>query len=82
MLTNPGRFYNMYNPLYPIKNPQTEREKISAKIIDEILDAVRPLLDKETFIGTEGRCRYFMRPEAVGDGIRMNCTLTISSKDL
>ncbi len=79
---NPSRFHGMYNPLTPMQNPQTEKEKISAQKILDTLAKITPYVGKKIYVGQEGRCRYFMKPEAEAGGIRMNCFLSISTKDL
>lgn len=79
---NPSRFYGMYNPLTPIRNPQTEKEKKSAQIIADTLQKLSPYAGRKIYIGKEGRCHYFMKPEAEAGGIRMNCTLSISMRDI
>jgi hypothetical protein len=75
---NPSRFYAMFNELTPMEAPQTANEKVSAEKIADLLDKVRPYIGRKIYIGKEGRCHYFMRPEAVGNGIKMNCTLSIT----
>lgn len=79
---NPSRFHGMYNPLTPMQNPQTEREKKSAQIILDTLQKLTPYIGRKIYIGKEGRCHYFMKPEAENGGIRMNCFLSISMKDI
>lgn len=75
---NPSRFYAMYNELLPMENPQTANDIISATRILDTLELVRPYVGKKIYVGKQGRCHYFMQPEAVGGGIRMNCTLSIT----
>lgn len=79
---NPARFYAMHNPLIPIQNPQTEAEKEAAQIILDTLQKLTPYLDRNIYVGKQGRARYFMKPKAVSGGIMMNCSLAISSADL
>lgn len=79
---NPSRFHAMNNPLTPIKDPQTEKEKKGAAIILDTLRKLTPYVGRSIYVGKQGSYRYFMKPEIVGDGIRMNCTLSVSTKDL
>lgn len=79
---NPSRFFGMYNPLTPIHNPQTEKEKKSAQIILDTLSKIAPHAGKKIYIGKQGRFKYFMKPEIEGDGIRMNCFMSVSIKEM
>lgn len=79
---HPSRLFAMHDPLTTIKNPQSEKEKVAAQIIDDLLGKVSPFLGKKIYIGKEGRFNYFMKPEAVGDGIRMNCFISISAGEM
>jgi len=78
---NPSRFCAMYNALETIPNPQTEKEIASASIIEATLKLVEPYIGKQVYIGKQGRCHYFMKPERSGNGIKMNCRLTWSPTD-
>ena len=79
---NPSKFHAMYNPITPITNPHTDEEKKAAQTISNILQQLTPFVGKKIYIGKEGRCHYFLRPEEDSGGIRVNCLLSISATDL
>lgn len=75
---DPSRLYAMHNPLTKIDNPQTKRDIEANVSIDRILESIRPYIGRKICVGKHGSYSYFLKPEAVGTGIRMNCFVSVS----